>query len=60
MATCTHVGRELIDTGTEQRYAGRNRDGRPTDSDDVGRSLAQHRQKAQARSRGGHGDRRGR
>ena len=33
--------RELIDTGTDKRYVRRNDDGTVTESDDVGRSLAQ-------------------
>lgn len=32
--------RELIDTGTDKRYVRRDEEGRFTESDDVGRSLA--------------------
>jgi hypothetical protein len=34
-------GRELIDTGTDNRYVRRNADGTFEESDDVGRSLAE-------------------
>ena len=33
--------RELIDTGTDKRFARRDEEGRFKESDDVGRSLAQ-------------------
>lgn len=42
--------RELIDTGTDKRYARRDAAGRFTESDDVGRSLAaDRREKARPR-----------
>jgi hypothetical protein len=49
--------RELIDTGTDKRYVGRNAQGQFKESDDVGRSLAQDRQrKARTKSTKGQGD----
>jgi hypothetical protein len=50
--------RELIDTGTDKRYVRRDSKGRFSESDDVGRSLAQDRQrKAKTRAPKGQGDR---
>lgn len=50
--------RELIDTGTDKRYVRRDASGRFRESDDVGRSLAQDRQrKARNKSKRGQGDR---
>lgn len=50
--------RELIDTGTDNRYVRRDASGRFRESDDVGRSLAQDRQrKARNKSKRGQGDR---
>jgi hypothetical protein len=52
------AGRELIDTGADKRYVRRDANGRFTESDDVGRSLAQDRQrKAKTTVRSGQGDR---
>ncbi len=49
--------RELIDTGTDKRYVRRDEEGRFTESDDVGRSLAQDgRQRAEADAGPGQGD----
>lgn len=57
MAKRTAAKRELIDTGTDKRYVRRNQSGRFKESDDVGRSLAQDRQrKAKTRSNPGQGD----
>jgi hypothetical protein len=50
--------RELIDTGTDERYVRRDKTGRFKEGDDVGRSLsADHRQKAKTKAKPGHGDR---
>ena len=52
------AGRELIDTGTDKRYVRRDANGRFSESDDVGRSLAQDRvRKAKTETRSGQGDR---
>ncbi len=57
MAKRTAAKRELINTGTDKRYVSRDRSGRFKESDDVGRSLAQDRQrKAKTKSRAGQGD----
>ena len=49
--------RELINTGTDKRYVRRNQAGRFKESDDVGRSLAQDRQrKAKPKTKPGQGD----
>ena len=49
--------RELINTGTDKRYVRRNADGTFKESDDVGRSLAQDRQrKAMTKVKSGQGD----
>jgi hypothetical protein len=57
MAKKSAAKRELIKTGTDKRYVRRGRSGRFKESDDVGRSLAQDRQrKAKARSKRGQGD----
>ena len=34
------MARELIDTGTDKRFVRRDKDGKFSESDDVGRSLA--------------------
>jgi hypothetical protein len=58
MAKRSVAKRELINTGTDKRYVRRNQSGRFKESDDVGRSLAQDRQrKAKTKSKPGHGDR---
>lgn len=50
--------RELIDTGTDKRYVRRSPKGRFTESDDVGRSLAQDvRHHAKKTVKPGYGDR---
>ena len=50
--------RTLINTGTDKRFVRRDKRGRFSESDDVGRSLAQdRRRKAKARSTSGQGDR---
>jgi hypothetical protein len=50
--------RELINTGTDKRYVRRDSQGRFKESDDVGRSLAQDRQRvAKTKSAKGQGDR---
>lgn len=49
--------RELIDTGTDKRYARRDAAGKFTESDDVGRSLAaDRREKAKTTVKPGRGD----
>lgn len=49
--------RELIDTGTEKRYARRDKKGQFKESDDVSRSLSADRKtKAKNRVKSGHGD----
>ncbi len=49
--------RELIDTGTDKRYVRRDREGRFSESVDVGRSLAQDvRKKAKTAVKSGQGD----
>lgn len=49
--------RELIDTGTDKRYARRDEQGRFRESDDVGKSLAQDvRKTAKASVKAGQGD----
>jgi hypothetical protein len=50
--------RELIDTGTDNRYIRRDDQGRFQESDDVGRSLSQDvRKHAKSVARPGQGDR---
>ena len=50
--------RELIDTGTDKRYVRRDEQGRFSESDDVGRSLGQDRQReAKTKAKPGQGDR---
>ena len=50
--------RELIDTGTDQRYVRRDEKGRFDESDDVGRSLAQDvKRNAKTKVPAGQGDR---
>ena len=57
MARKTAAKRELINTGTDKRYVRRGASGRFSESDDVGRSLAQDRKrKAQTKVRAGQGD----
>lgn len=57
MAKRPAAKRELINTGTDKRYVRRDRSGRFKESDDVGRSLAQDRQrKAKAKAERGRGD----
>jgi hypothetical protein len=57
MAKRTAAKRGLINTGTDKRYVRRDPSGKFKESDDVGRSLAQDRQrKAKARSKRGQGD----
>lgn len=52
------AARELIDTGTDKRYVRRDARGRFKESDDVGRSLAQDRQRrAKTKAPKGQGDR---
>ena len=54
----TSSKRELINTGTDKRYVRRNADGTFKESDDVGRSLAQDRQRnAKTKAPKGQGDR---
>ena len=49
--------RELIDTGTDKRFVRRDEEGQFSESDDVGRSLAQDvRKDAKAKVKSGHGD----
>lgn len=49
--------RELINTGTDKRYVRRGAGGQFKESDDVGRSLAQDRQrKARTKTKRGQGD----
>jgi hypothetical protein len=58
MAKRTAAKRELINTGTDKRYVRRDKSGRFKESDDVGRSLAQDRQRAaKAKTKPGQGDR---
>jgi hypothetical protein len=57
MAKRKAAKRELINTGTDKRYVRRDQSGRFKESDDVGRSLAQDRQrKASTKSKPGQGD----
>lgn len=50
--------RELIDTGTDERFVRRDEEGQFKESDDVGRSLAKDRQqKAKTTVPSGQGDR---
>lgn len=50
--------RTLIDTGTDKRFVRRDKRGRFSESDDVGRSLgADRRRKASTKSKKGEGDR---
>lgn len=49
--------RELVDTGTDKRYVGRDKKGQFSESDDVGRSLTTDiRRKAQHKAKKGEGD----
>ncbi len=57
MTTRRAAKRELINTGTDKRYVRRDPSGKFKESDDVGRSLAQDRQRnAKAKSKRGQGD----
>ena len=50
--------RELIDTGTDQRFVRRDEQGQFGESDDVGKSLGRdRRQAAKTKSKKGEGDR---
>lgn len=50
--------RELIDTGTDKRFVRRDQEGQFSESDDVGRSLAQDQKRdAQSKPKRGEGDR---
>ena len=50
--------RELVNTGTDKRYARRGKGGQFKESDDLGRSLsADRRTKAKTKAKGGQGDR---
>ena len=50
--------RELIDTGTDKRYVGRDDEGQFKESDDVGKSLSHDvRQHAKTKAKPGEGDR---
>lgn len=50
--------RELIDTGTDKRFVRRDKEGRFSESDDVGRSLAaDQRQHSTTKPKRGEGDR---
>jgi hypothetical protein len=58
MAKRKAAKRELINTGTDKRYVRRDPSGRFKESDDMGRSLAQDRErKARSKSKRGQGDR---
>ena len=49
--------RELIDTGTDKRYVRRDKEGQFSESDDVGRSLAQDQKSdSKTKPRRGEGD----
>ena len=49
--------RELIDTGTDKRFVRRDREGKFSESDDVGRSLAQDQKRDSAtKPKKGEGD----
>jgi hypothetical protein len=57
MAKRKAAKRELINTGSDKRYVRRDQSGRFKESDDVGRSRAQDRQrKASTKSKPGQGD----
>lgn len=57
MAKKKAAKRQLINTGTDKRYVRRDSSGRFKESDDVGRSLAQDRQRrARTKSQRGQGD----
>ena len=50
--------RELIDTGTDKRFVRRDEDGKFSESDDVGRSLAQDQKRdSSTKPKRGEGDR---
>ena len=49
--------RETIDTGTDKRYVRRDKDGKFSESDDVGRSSAQDQKRdSKTRPKKGDGD----
>lgn len=49
--------RELIDTGTDQRYVRRDKEGQFKESDDVGRSSAQdQKRQSKTKPKRGEGD----
>ncbi len=53
-----HMPRELIDTGTDKRFVRRDKDGKFSESDDVGRSLAQDQKRdSSTKPKRGEGDR---
>lgn len=57
MAKRTAAERALIKTGADKQYVRRDQSGRFKESDDVGRSLAQDRQrKAKTKAKPGQGD----
>ena len=57
MAKRAAAKRELINTGSDKRFVRRDQSGTFTESDDVGRSLAQdRRRKAKTRTKPGQGD----
>lgn len=57
MARKTAAKRELIATGTDKRYVRRDNNGQLKESDDVGRSLSQDRQRhAKTVAKKGQGD----
>ena len=51
------MDRELIDTGTDKRFVRRDKEGRFSESDDVGRSLASDQKRdSKTKPRRGEGD----
>lgn len=50
--------RELIDTGADKRFVRRDKQGQFSESDDIGRSLAQDQKRdARSKAKRGEGDR---
>ena len=49
-AAAVSAGRDLIDTGTDKRFVRRDRNGKFSDSDDIGRSSAQDQKRIPRRS----------